>query len=143
MILLDIPQGVVTFASSLLAAIGVIVVASFGFVLSIHGRVKRLETQIEPLWNGMTQAYGRQAQNFRAPGNPMLQERWESLLEKFGTNQLTLDEGEELREAFLAKQEEVKRDNDVDSLHTLQMCASILNVQLMEKGRKKKKWWPW
>ena len=57
----------------------------------------------------MTQAYGRQAQNFRAPGNPMLQERWESLLEKFGTNQLTLDEGEELREAFLAKQEEVKR----------------------------------
>ena len=143
MIILHIPQGVITFGSSVMAALVFFLGAIFGFMLTQHGRVKRLETQMEPLWGGITKTYGQQTLNLNAPGNPMLQERWVSLLDKFGDDQLTLAEAEELLAALHAKQQEVKTNNDLEALRTVEICAGILKVQLMDKRRKKRRWRPW
>lgn len=143
MIALDIPQGVVTFGSSVLAAIAVFGVAAFGFALSIHGRVRRLETQMEPLWSAVVEGSFQPIRNLSRPSNPMSPERWTFLLDKFESKRLTTDEAKELKKAFILKQEEVKKDNNTEAFHALKIGAAELSLQIMDKRRKKKAWWPW
>ena len=47
-ILLNIPQGVETFGSAVMAALVMLIGAAVGFALSIHGRVRALETMVTP-----------------------------------------------------------------------------------------------
>ena len=54
MILLDIPQGIVNFASAVLAAIVLVVLTlatlGFRFLFSLQGRLTAQETRMEILW---------------------------------------------------------------------------------------------
>ena len=149
MILLDIPQGVVTFASSFLAAIVVILVAAFGFALSLHGRLKKMETVVEPLdpyrlattdarMEILWEEYKFEGiQNLRRgtspPGNPMLQERWDELLLKLERDELKDDEAEELLAALLKRRDQAKEEDDVITSMLLGPGIVLTKWRLKEK----------
>ena len=155
MIILDIPQGVITFASAFLAALSAIVVAAFGFIVSIHGRLKALETLLAPFDKNRLAATDARMEilweeykkegipNLRRganpPGNPMLQERWDELLTKLEQGELPDDEAEELLAALLKRREQAKEEDDIVTNMLLGPGIILTKWQLKEKELREQK----
>ena len=124
MILLDIPQGAITIASAILVVVAgaLVTFAAFLFrqLFSIRDRLKTVETKSEILWE---QYLYEGVPNLRTrvapPGNPMLQERWDELLEKLEKETLLDDEAEELLAALLKRREQAKEEDDVITMMLL------------------------
>lgn len=153
MILLDIPQGVITFGSSFLAAIVVIIVAAFGFALSMHGRVKAVETLVTPsdaermkttnarmevIWEWYIQ-WARNLRAMGAPENPMKQERWNELADKLHSEELSDEEAEEFLAALLKREEQAREEKDIAALAILGPGILLTRWQLKEKELREQK----
>ena len=149
MILLNIPQGVVTFASAVLAAIATFVIAAIGFALSLHGRVKVLENDVQrskphtdeiPMLAARTEIlwdrYRREAPNLTtvgSPENPMKQERWNELAEKLSQDEISYDEAEEFLAALLKREEQARREKDWGTMYILGSGIVLSKWKLKEK----------
>ena len=153
MIILDIPQGVITFASAFLASLAAVVVAAFGFMLSIHGRLKAAETRVTP--NDAEQMRATNARMeilwelFRAgilnlgtlesPRNPMKQERWNELTLKLHKDELSDGEAEEFLAALIRREEQAREEKDVAALAILGPGIILTKWQLKEKELREQK----
>ena len=149
MILLNIPQGVVTFGSAVMAALVMIIGAAVGFALSVHGRVRALEAnekhlrsytgqlleviaKTEILWDW----YKHWAANLRvmgAPENPMKQERWNELADKLSRDEISEDETEEFLAALLRREEQAREEKDLAGLVILGSGIILAKWKLKEK----------
>ena len=153
MILLDIPQGVITFGSSFLAAVVVIIVAAFGFALSLHGRVKAVETMVTPndaerikttnarmeiLWERHLSG-APNLTTVRPPENPMKQERWNELTNKLVQEELSDDEAEEFLSALLKREEQAQKEEDLGTLAVLEHGIILTKWKLKEKELREQK----
>ena len=157
MIPLNIPQGVVTFASAILAAIATFVIAAIGFALSLHGRVKVLENDVQrnkphtdaiPALAARTEILWEEYKlegipNLRRgatpPGNPMLQERWEELLTKLEQDEILDEEAQELLAALLKRREQAKEEDDVVTNMLLGPGIVLTKWRLKEKELREQK----
>ena len=157
MLLLNIPQGVVTFASAVLAAIATFVIAAIGFALSLHGRVKVLENDVqrsrphteaiplviarmEILWEEYKlEGIPNLRRGADPPGNPMLQERWDELLTKLELDEISDNEAEELLAALLKRREQAKEEDDVVTNMLLGPGIVLTKWQLKEKELREQK----
>ncbi len=153
MIILDIPQGVITFASAFLASLVAIVVAAFGFMLSIHGRLRAVETQVTP--NDAQQLKNTNARmeilwelyrtgilnlgTLESPRNPMKQERWNELTYKLHKDELSDDEAEEFLAALLKREEQAREEKDLPALAILGPGIILTKWQLKEKELREQK----
>ena len=157
MILLNIPQGVITFGSAILAsvilALVTLTIALFRVAISIHGRLTALETNVEQIksyvderrigtMDARMQIIWEEYKlegipNLRRgadpPGNPMLQERWDELLIKLERDELIDDEAEELLAALLKRREQAKKEEDVVTNMLLGPGIILTKWQLKEK----------
>lgn len=125
---LVITQGVVAAA----AVITLIFLLLRG-ALSLEKRVTNLETKIEPFWEALRQSVVPLLQGLTPPGNPITAERWDSLLIKLQSNQLTVDEAWELNAAFLEQQTEAKNKNDTTALIAIGLGIALLAVLINQK----------
>lgn len=151
LILLDIPPGVVTFASAILAAL-VLVIVTFGvwvlrMLFSIRDRLTALETRLAPLEpEKVMETNARmailwehhliRAANLvavRPPENPMKQERWDELTNKLVGQKLSDDEAEEFLAALLKREEQARQEKDVSTLAILGHGIVLTKWQLKEK----------
>ena len=157
MIPLNIPQGVVTFASAILAAIATFVIAAIGFALSLHGRVRVLENDVlrsrphtdeipmlaartEILWEEYKlEGIPNLRRGAGPPGNPMLQERWDELLTKLEMDEISDDEAEELLAALLKRREQAKEEDDVVTSMLLGPGIVLTKWKLREKELRERK----
>ena len=148
-ILLNIPQGVVTFGSAVMAALVMLIGASVGFALSIHGQVRALESntnlhrpytnqlpemvaKTEILWDW----YKQWAANLRmmgAPENPMKQERWNELADKLSRDEISDDEANEFLAALLKREEQAREEKDLAALVILGSGIVLAKWKLKEK----------
>ena len=153
MIILDIPQGAVTFASAVLAALVLVIVTFEVWVLrllfSIQGRLTTLEPKMAPLdteqvittsarmeilWEQYRiEMMPRLRQRVSPPENPMLKERWDELISKLENDKLPDDEAEELLEALLKRREQALGEDDVESILLLGHGIVLTKWQLKEK----------
>ena len=151
LILLDIPSGVVTFASAIFAAL-VLVIVTFGvwilrLLFSIQGRLTVLETKmarLEPdrvmetnarmgvLWE-LFRAGILNLGTLESPRNPMEQERWNELTIKLHKDKLSDDEAEEFLAALLRREEQAREEKDVAALAILGPGIILTKWQLKEK----------
>ena len=153
MILLDIPQGVTTFAAAFLAALATILIAVFGFMLSVHGRVKAVETTATPsdaqqmkitnarmeiVWEWYIQ-WARNLRAMGAPENPMQQERWNELADKLHQQELSDEEAEEFLAALLRREEQAREEKDIAALAILGPGIILTRWQLKEKELRERK----
>lgn len=159
LILLDIPPGVVTFASAILAAF-VLVVVTFGvwvlrLLFSIQDRLTALETKLAPMEPGKVmetnarmeilweqyriEMMPRLRQRVSPPENPMLKERWDELIKKLERDRLPDDEAEELLEAFLKRREQAMDADDVETIMLLGHGIVLTKWQLKEKELREQK----
>ena len=151
-ILLNIPQGVVTFGSAVMAALVMFIGASVGFALSIHGRVKALESDVQhsrshtdqlPEMIAKTQIlwdwYKQWATSLRimgAPENPMKQERWNELADKLSSDEISEDEAKEFLSALLKREEQAREEKDLAALVILGSGIILAKWKLKEKELK-------
>lgn len=153
MILLDIPQGAITIASAILVALvgGLIAlaVAIFRLLYTIQGRLTALESLVPPkdaqqirITNARMEILWEQylyegVRNVRRgvdpPGNPMLKERWDELLEKLEKEIITDNEAEELLSALLKRREQAKAEDDAVTMMLLGPGIVLTKWQLKEK----------
>ena len=162
LVLLDIPQGVVTFASAVLAAFVLVIVtlASFGFRLlySIQGklavvktsmailerqdiprRVAALEPQVELIWPSFRHGQIPNLRGVPAPGNPMAQERWDELARKLDKEVLTEEEAREFHAALLERREQAIQEKDTATLVIVGAGIAFTEWQLKEKELREQK----
>ena len=158
-ILLDIPPGVVTFASAIFAAL-VLVIVTFGtwvlrLLFSIQGRLTVLETKLAPLdpdkvletnarmeilWEQYRiEMIPRLRQRVSPPENPMLKERWDELIAKLEKDKLPDDEAQELLEALLKRREQAIDEDDVETITLLGHGIVLTKWQLKEKELREQK----
>ena len=152
-ILLDIPQGVVTFGSAVMAALVMLIGAAVGFALSIHGRVRTLETRVTPndaermkttnarmeiLWE-LSRAGVLNLGALESPRNPMEQERWNELTYKLHKDELSDEEAEEFLAALLKRQEQAREEKDKAALAILGPGILLTRWQLKEKELREQK----
>ena len=154
-ILLNIPQGVVTFGSAVMAALVMLIGASVGFALSIHGRVKALETEgrrnrphtdqlpemiakTEILWDWYKQ-WATSLRIMGAPENPMKQERWNELSDKLSQDEISYDEAEEFLSALLKREEQARDEKDLAALVILGSGIILAKWKLKEKELREQK----
>ncbi len=162
-ILLDIPQGVVTFGSAVLVAliafIATLAVVLFRFAISVHGRLKALETvatnlvgasapsrlatgeaRMEILWEQyLYEGIPNLRRRVGPPGNPMLQERWDELITKLERHELPDVEAEELLAAFLERREQAREEDDVVTMLLLGPGIVLTKWQLKERELRESK----
>ena len=155
MILLDIPQGVVTIASAILAAITTFVIAAIGFAISLHGRLKALETDVqrnkphtdaipmliarmEILWEEHLRGM-RNLGTVDSPENPMKQERWNELADKLAQDELSDDEAEEFLAALLKREEQARKEKDRATIAILGHGIVLTKWKLKEKELREQK----
>ena len=154
-ILLNIPQGVVTFGSAVMAGLVMLIGAAVGFALSIHGRVRALETKLEPidahqlattnarmeiLWEQYRyESMPRLRRTVSPPENPMLQERWDELIKKLEKKQLPDDEAEELLAAFLKRRDQALEEDDMETIMLLGHGIVLTKWQLKQKELREQK----
>ena len=155
-ILLDIPQGVVTFTTAIFAAI-VLVAVTFGTLIfrflftlqgrlseiktsmgnleaaSVPSRVTALEPKVELLWHFFRHGQIPNLAGVPAPGNPMKQERWDELVKKLDMEQLSEDEAKELYAALLERREQAIQEKDTATLLILGAGIAFTEWQLKEK----------
>ena len=157
MILLNIPQGVVTFGSAVMAALVMLVGAAVGFALSIHGRVRAMEAnarllrpytdrlpemvaKTEILWEEYKlEGISNLRRGATPPGNPMLQERWEELLTKLEQDEILDEEAQELLAALLKRREQAKEEDDVVTNMLLGPGIVLTKWKLKEKELREQK----
>ncbi len=159
MILLDIPQGVVTFGSAILASIILalvsLTIALFRVAVSLYGRLRALETNVrfmdpprvmetnarmEILWEEYKiEGIPNLRRGTSPPGNPMLQERWDELLTKLERDELPDDEAKELLAALLKRREQAKEEHDVVTNMLLGPGIILTKWQLKEKEIREQK----
>ena len=138
MILLSIPQGMVTFGAAILSALILALVSlTFGlvrFALSVQGRLTALETRVDMI-SGYV-AEGRISEVYartdilwehhktetpsliivRPPENPMKQERWNELTNKLAQEEISYEEAEEFLAALLKRREQAIKEKDAFAL---------------------------
>ena len=147
----------VTFASAVMAAIATFIIAAIGFALSIHGRVKALENDVQrnkphtdaiPTLAARTEILWEEYKlegipNLRRgaspPGNPMLQERWEELLTKLERDEILDEEAQELLAALLKRREQAKEEDDVVTNMLLGPGIVLTKWKLKEKELREQK----
>ena len=144
MILLDIPQGIVNFASAVLAAIVLIVLTlatlGFRFLFSLQGRLTAQETRMEILWEeDKLEGIPNLRRGAGPPGNPMLQERWEELLTKLEQDEIRDEEAQELLAALLKRREQAKEEDDVVTNMLLGPGIVLTKWKLKEKELREQK----
>ena len=106
-------------------------------LFSIEKRLTTLETQIEPFWEGVRQTIAKGLiVGVSAPGNPMPQDRWESLLQELNDGTLGTEDAFELNEAMLERQEEAVQQNDNAALITLGIGLALLAALFLKKRSK-------
>lgn len=138
MILLSIPQGMVTIGAAILSALILALVSlTFGlvrFALSVHGRLTALETRMDGISRYVDE--GRISEVYvrtdilwahhmrktpgliilRPPENPMKQERWNELTNKLAQEEISYDEAEEFLAALLKRREQAIEEKDAFAL---------------------------
>lgn len=144
MILMDIPQGVVNFASAVLAAIALVVLTlatlGFRFLFSLQGRLTAQETRMEILWEEYKlEGIPNLRRGAGPPGNPMLQERWEELLTKLEQDEILDAEAQELLAALLKRREQAKEEDDVVTNMLLGPGIVLTKWKLKEKELREQK----
>lgn len=144
MILMDIPQGVVNFASAVLAAIALVVLTlatlGFRFLFSLQGRLTAQETRMEILWEEYKlEGIPNLRRGAGPPGNPMLQERWEELLTKLEQDEILDEEAQELLAALLKRREQAKEEDDVVTNMLLGPGIVLTKWKLKEKELREQK----
>lgn len=161
MILLSIPQGMVTIGAAILSAL-ILALASltFGlvrFALSVHGRLTALETRVagisgyadersiaelhsrtDILWeHHMRGTPGLII--LRPPENPMKQERWNELTNKLAQEEISYEEAEEFLAALLKRQEQAIKEKDAFALVLLN--SGIILAQWRIKQEELREMW--
>lgn len=138
MILLTIPQGMVTFGAAILSALILALVSlTFGlvrFALSVQGRLTALETRMDMISRyvdegRISEVYARTDILWehhktetpsliivRPPENPMKQERWNELTNKLAQEEISYDEAEEFLAALLKRREQAIAEKDAATL---------------------------
>ena len=138
MILLSIPQGMVTFGAAILSALILALVSlTFGlvrFALSVQGRLTALETRMDMISRYIDE--GRISEVYtrtdilwahhmretpgliilRPPENPMKQERWNELTNKLAQEEISYEEAEEFLAALLKRREQAIKEKDAFAL---------------------------
>ena len=141
--ILDIPQGVVTFASAILAAVVVVIltIATLGFriLFSIQGRLAALEPKVELIWDSFRKGQIPNLPGVPAPGNPMSQERWDELARKLDLEEISADEAKEFHAALLEKREQAIREKDTATLVIVGAGIAFTEWQIKELDDRKKK----
>ena len=159
-ILLDIPQGVVTIASAIVVAfVGALITLAvwvFRLLYSIQGRVSALEASVKSLEAASMKAasvadrvsatnprvdilwewhlhWTRNLRAMDAPENPMKQERWNELADKLNREELSDDEAEEFLAALLKREEQAREEKDLAALVILGSGIVLTKWQLKEK----------
>ena len=127
--------------------------AAVGFALSIHGRVRTLETRVTPndaermkttnarmeiVWDWYIQ-WARNLRAMGAPENPMKQERWNELADKLHKEELSDDEAEEFLAALLKREEQAREEKDLAALAILGPGIILTRWQLKEKELREQK----
>ena len=154
-ILLDIPSGVVTFASAILAAFVLVIVtlAGIGFRLlySTHGqvselksgvtdlqaadlpgRVSALEPQVSLILDFIRNGQLSNLPGVHAPGNPMAQDRWDELAGKLHREEITEEEAREFLAALLERREQAILERDTATLVILSAGITFAKWRLGE-----------
>ena len=150
LILLEIPQGVATLATTIysVSVVAAVAITAFAFrlIYALHGRLSRAEALTEILWD----EYQRGTPNMRRvspPENPMDQERWNQLTDKLSQDQLSAAEAEEFLAALLKRREQADRENDLTTIAILNPGIILTKWQIKEKELRQKKRpfppWPW
>ena len=139
LIVLDIPSGVVTFASAILAALVLVIVtvASIGFRLlyamhgqvsemrsgvselqtaDLPGRVSALEPQVSLVLDFIRNGQLSNLPGVPAPGNPMSQHRWDELAGKLHREEISEEEAREFLAALLERREQAILEKDTATL---------------------------
>ena len=159
MILLNIPQDVVTFGaailSALILAIASLTVGLFRVAISVHSRLTGVETRVEIIRGYADErriydVYSRTdilwehhksgAPNLiilRSPENPMKQERWNELTNKLVQETLSDDEAQEFLAALLKREEQAKNEKDLGALAVLEHGIVLTQYRLREKEPRK------
>ena len=113
------------------ASVLTLIILSIRGVFSIEKRLTKLETQVEPFWDGLRQLVAGALASYRPAENPMPSERWDYLVAKMRNNTLNLEEALELNNAMVEKQEEARRKNDNSTLIILGIGLALLAVVLV------------
>lgn len=100
--------------------------------LTSERRITALEAKIDLFWNAARGIVADASQG-KAPQNPINDERWDYLLNKFRSNQLTYVEASELHNAFLEKERKAKEDKDLATLLVIGLGVALLAVLLVGK----------
>ena len=157
MILLNIPQGVVTFGSAILAslilALVTLTIALFRVAISIHARLTALETKLDDvdperikdtsirmdiLWE-LYRAGTLNIRTLESPRNPMKQDRWNELTYKLHKDELSDSEAEEFLAALLKREEQARDEKDIAALAILGPGIVLTKWQLKEKELREQK----
>ena len=145
MILLDIPQGVVTLASAVLAAVitiaGTFGVAAVGVALSFQRRLTALEAEMRELRNNQRESRVLYPRNIDPPGNPMQQERWDELVKKLHLDLLSNDEAQELHGAFVQRHKQAREENDKVAMVLMRDAMRATEVQIHLAEIRNTSWW--
>ena len=151
LVLLDIPQGVVTIVSAVLVVFvgALITLAAFIFrmLFSIRERLTAVEAQVTPndaermkannarmeiLWDWYKQ-WATSLRAMGAPENPMKQERWNELAEKLSSDEISEDEAKEFLSALLKREEQAREEEDLAALIILGSGIILAKWKLKEK----------
>lgn len=164
MILLSIPQGMVTFGAAILSALILalvsLTVGLFRVAVSVYSRLTALETRLNII-NGYV-AEGRISEVYartdilwehhktetpsliivRPPENPMKQERWNELTNKLAQEEISYDEAEEFLAALLKRREQAIAEKDAATLvllgHGIVMARWRLKQEELQETRDQK-----
>ena len=145
MILLDIPQGVVTLASAVFAAsiavVGSLGAAAVGMALSFQRRITAVEVELGELRNSQREARFIFSQNIDPPGNPMKQERWDELLKKLELGLLLDEETQELKGALKQRRRQAREENDKTTMVIMSDALRATEVQIHLAELRNTPWW--
>lgn len=155
MILLNLPQGMVTFGAAVLSALIVALVSLtiglFRVAISVHSRLTGLETRVEIIssyaderrineMSARTDILWERHKSgvpnlivLRPPENPMKQERWNELTYKLAEEKISDDEAEEFLAALLKREEQAKEEKDLGALAVLEHGIILTKYQLRVK----------
>lgn len=145
MLLLDIPQGVVTLASAILAAwiavAGSFGVAVVGIALSFQRRLTAVEVELRELRNIQQESRFLYPRNIDPPGNPMKQERWDELLKKLELRLLSYEEAHELNAALKQRRRQAREENDKVAMALMSDALRSTEVQIHLADLQNTPWW--
>ena len=112
-------------------SVGAVIVGIWKGISRTNERLTRLETKVELFWDSIKPVIS-QALIGKAPQNPISEERWEYLLNRFSSNTLTQAEALELREGFTEREKKAKEEKDAVTLLALGLGIALLAVILNE-----------